>query len=440
MISDFLKFGYAAIATVAIIGVLVDIVWGLVAGLAVAFVGLLALFLWHLQRFKRFVLWLERPQLEDWPKSGGVWQSIYSKVYTARKKTEKNQAKLEEKELRFRQTLSALPDGVVLVRKDWEIQWLNRIAERDFDIDLEKDVGKQLSDVIHSQTVLDYAFSGDWARSLIFDLPDGRILEVRIISAGRKYTVIVSRDITESKRIDDFRRDFVANVSHELRTPLTVIKGFLELSRGDEDASEEERLHKEMMLEQADRMGALVDDLLTLSRLERDSAPAAMEPVDMLDIMQDAVSEGRMVSGGAHDITVGNVSDARVLGERKELRSAVTNLVTNAVRYTPTNGKVELNWTVNDQGAVLSVKDNGIGIAPEDIPRVTERFYRVDKSRSRETGGTGLGLAIVKHVLFRHQAQLQIESELGVGSVFKIVFPKNRIPELNAAPSPKQSS
>ena len=387
MINDFLKFGYAAILTVIVIALAVDLVWGLAAGLAVALLGLLGLFLLHLRRFKRFVLWLEGTELEDWPKSEGVWESIYRKVYTARKKTEKNQAKLEEKELRFRSTLNDLPDGVVLMRKDFEIQWINRIAVRDLSLNKRQDIGRKLADVIHSEELMTHIRSEKWGESLMLSLPDGRTLEVRVISAGSKYTVVVTRDITESKRIDDFRRDFVANVSHELRTPLTVIKGFLELTEENSTLSQEDRLHLKMMSEQAERMSSLVDDLLTLSRLERDSAPAGRDPIDMLEVMTDAVAEG----------------------------------------YTPEHGKVSLSWEVTDQGGVLSVSDNGIGIAPEDIPRVTERFYRVDKSRSRETGGTGLGLAIVKHVLFRHQAQLQIESEIGKGSTFKIVIPKVRL-------------
>lgn len=427
MINDFLKFGYAAILTVIVIALAVDLVWGLAAGLAVALLGLLGLFLLHLRRFKRFVLWLEGTELEDWPKSEGVWESIYRKVYTARKKTEKNQAKLEEKELRFRSTLNDLPDGVVLMRKDFEIRWINRIAVRDLSLNKRQDIGRKLADVIHSEELMTHIRSEKWGESLMLSLPDGRTLEVRVISAGSKYTVVVTRDITESKRIDDFRRDFVANVSHELRTPLTVIKGFLELTEENSTLSQEDRLHLKMMSEQAERMSSLVDDLLTLSRLERDSAPAGRDPIDMLEVMTEAVAEGRMVSGGRHEIRIDKVACEWVLGDRKELRSAVTNLVTNAVRYTPEHGKVSLSWEVTDQGGVLSVSDNGIGIAPEDIPRVTERFYRVDKSRSRETGGTGLGLAIVKHVLFRHQAQLQIESEIGKGSTFKIVIPKVRL-------------
>lgn len=212
-----------------------------------------------------------------------------------------------------------------------------------------------------------------------------------------------------------------------------MIQGFLELATENPNLNEEDRLHWEMMLEQAERMRALVDDLLALSRLEQDAAPASRELIDVDEILEEAVAEGRMISGGAHEIKITKVAPEGILGDFKDMRSAVTNLVTNAVRYTPKDGKIELSWEVKDDHGILSVKDNGIGIAPEHIPRVTERFYRVDKSRSRETGGTGLGLAIVKHVLFRHQAQLQIESELGKGSTFKIIISKARLaPPINS--------
>ena len=347
--------------------------------------------------------------------------------------TDKNHTTFEEKELRVRLTLSALPDGVVLLRKDLVIQWMNRIAERDLSLDPEKDVGKKLTDVFTNPEFIQHIQSERWKARQLIDLPDGRVLEVRVISAGKKYTVVVTRDITESKRIDDFRRDFVGNVSHELRTPLTVIQGFLELATENPNLNEEDRLHWEMMLEQAERMRALVDDLLALSRLEQDAAPASRELIDVDEILEEAAAEGRMISGGAHEIKITKVAPEGILGDFKDMRSAVTNLVTNAVRYTPKDGKIELSWEVKDDHGILSVKDNGIGIAPEHIPRVTERFYRVDKSRSRETGGTGLGLAIVKHVLFRHQAQLQIESELGKGSTFKIIISKARLaPPINS--------
>lgn len=427
MIEDFLKFGYASIALVVVVGFLVGLAWGGQVGLIVAFIGLLILFLIHLQRLKRFVVWLEMSHLEPKPQARGVWDSIYSKVYKARKKTEKNEAKLEEKELRFRQTLSALPDGVVLTKKDWQIQWMNPIAKRDMQLSQEQDIGKNLIERFSGTELSAFLQSDRKEGNFIWELNSGKMLEVRVISAGKKYTVVVTRDVTESKRTDDFRRDFVANVSHELRTPLTVIKGFLELSEENASKDEEERLHWKMMREQADRMGALVDDLLRLSRLERDSAPAVRESVDVFSLLKEAAAEGKIVSRGRHSIEIGAVSGEHILADAKEMRSAVTNLVTNAVRYTPENGHIKLTWEAKENEGIITVSDDGIGIAPEDIPRVTERFYRVDKSRSRETGGTGLGLAIVKHVLFRHQANLQIDSELGLGSSFKIVIPKERI-------------
>ena len=252
--------------------------------------------------------------------------------------TDKNHTKFEEKELRFRQTLSALPDGVVLLRKDLVIQWMNRIAERDLSLDPEKDVGKKLTDVFTNPEFIQHIQSERWKARQLIDLPDGRVLEVRVISAGKKYTVVVTRDITESKRIDDFRRDFVGNVSHELRTPLTVIQGFLELATENPNLNEEDRLHWEMMLEQAERMRALVDDLLALSRLEQDAAPASRELIDVDEILEEAAAEGRMISGGAHEIKIAKVASEGILGDFKDMRSAVTNLVTNAVRYTPKDG------------------------------------------------------------------------------------------------------
>lgn len=426
---DFLKFGYLPLFYVFAAALIIAWFFGAESGLAAALAGIAVLFFLHLRKFREFVLWLEKTNSRPNTEAAGVWQDIYEKVYAARRKTEKDQLKLEEKELRFRQTLSALPDGIVLVRKDWEIQWLNRIAERDLLLDSQGDVGKKLPELLSNRELAGYLTSENWKRKLLVQEADGRFIEVRVTSAGKKYTIVITRDVTESKRIDDFRRDFVANVSHELRTPLTVIKGFLELSSENPKLTDEDRLHWKMMIEQTERMGSLVDDLLTLSSLERDTAPAEKDPIDVIQMLEDSAAEGRIVSGGAHEIRIVRVSAAAILGNLKEMRSAVTNLVTNAVRYTPKNGKIELSWEEVDGSGVLTVKDNGIGIASEDIPRVTERFYRVDKSRSRETGGTGLGLAIVKHVLFRHQAKLEIESELGKGSAFRIVIPKARIRE-----------
>lgn len=343
------------------------------------------------------------------------------------KKILKKVEKAEEKEVRFKQTLRALPDGVVLMSQDWEIQWLNPMAERDLQLDAVADIGKKIHTCYPDGDFLNKVTSGDDTLQTI--TLEGRIIEIRVISAGSKYRILVTRDVTEQKRSEDFRRDFVANVSHELRTPLTVIKGFLELAE-DWPLNSQQLKHLELMYEQVERMGALVNDLLTLSRLERDSAPAAKEPIDLTALLTDAAVDGRFISQGQHSIVVDHIEKVNILGDIIEMKSAVTNLVSNAVRYTPQGGSIVVSSFFNDEGLVISVKDNGIGIAADAIPRVTERFYRVDKSRSRETGGTGLGLAIVKHVLFRHQARLKILSELGKGSDFQIILPKDRVEKI----------
>lgn len=340
------------------------------------------------------------------------------------KKLQKKVIKAEGKELRFKQTLRALPDGVILMSDNWDIQWMNPIAERDLHLDAEHDIGKKFHACYPNGEVLKNILKGK--RQIETQNIHGRIVEIRVISAGTKYKVLVTRDVTEEKRSEEFRRDFVANVSHELRTPLTVIKGFLELSEAWQ-LTEQQRKHLQLMYEQVERMGTLVNDLLTLSRLERDSAPAAREPINLIKLLTESAIDGRFISQGNHSIILEHLDNATVLGDPVEMKSAIINLVSNAVRYTPQGGQITISSHRSEGGLAISVKDNGIGIAQEAIPRVTERFYRVDKSRSRETGGTGLGLAIVKHVLFRHQSHLKITSELGKGSNFQIVIPNDRI-------------
>ena len=248
-------------------------------------------------------------------------------------------------------------------------------------------------------------------------------LKLRPFSDGRK--LLVSFDVTQIERADTTRRDFIANVSHELRTPLTVIHGFLEhMSDAPVMPAEQARRHIALMVQQSDRMLKLVDDLLMLSRLEGGDSPTREEVVDIHALAQGLADDARALSAGKHQIEVDVFEGACIMGGADELRSAFGNLVSNAVRYTPPGGRITLAWRINEQGGgVFSVSDSGIGIAAEHIPRLTERFYRVDRGRSRETGGTGLGLAIVKHVSLRHQAMLEIHSEPGTGSEFRIVFP-----------------
>ena len=253
-------------------------------------------------------------------------------------------------------------------------------------------------------------------------------LEIQLIPYGTKQKLLICRDVTQLEKIETMRRDFIANVSHELRTPLTVVGGFVETLLDMEGAvPESTRGYFNMMQEQTMRMRLLIDDLLTLSHIESNvQAPENIE-IDMPSLLNMVINDAKALSQGKHQIIANIDPHLNLLGAAGELQSAMSNLISNAIRYTPTGGEIKVKWELSNNQAIFSVSDNGIGIEQKHIDRLTERFYRVDRSRSRETGGTGLGLSIVKHILTRHQAKLEINSELGVGSTFSEVFPKARI-------------
>ena len=334
---------------------------------------------------------------------------------------------------RYRLSLSALPEGVVLFRQGHTVEWCNPAAEKHLGLKLTKHMGMAFNLVFDNPKIIEYLENGDFSRPIEVKSHEiGRILLLSAVVADKTHFIVVSRDITEQRRIDSMRKDFVANVSHELRTPLTVITGFLDMIlRGKE--LDEKMLHEHLLLMQQEsvRMQNLVNDLLSLSRLESKDEQQSDPPevVNMPKLVAGLAEDGVALSRGRHSIDTDITANQAVLGQVDEIRSACLNLVTNAVRYTPDGGKIQISWHFNpdDQTATFAVKDNGIGIDAEDIPRLTERFYRVDKSRSREKGGTGLGLAIVKHVAIRNHCQLRIESEPGKGSTFSLVFPSDSL-------------
>lgn len=334
---------------------------------------------------------------------------------------------------RYRLSLSALPEGVVLFRQGHTVEWCNPAAEKHLGLKLTKHMGMAFNLVFDNPKIIEYLENGDFSKPIEVKSHEiGRILLLSAVVADKTHFIVVSRDITEQRRIDSMRKDFVANVSHELRTPLTVITGFLDMIlRGKE--LDEKMLHEHLLLMQQEsvRMQNLVNDLLSLSRLESKDEQQSDPPevVNMPKLVAGLAEDGVALSRGRHSIDTDITANQAVLGQVDEIRSACLNLVTNAVRYTPDGGKIQISWHFNpdDQTATFAVKDNGIGIDAEDIPRLTERFYRVDKSRSREKGGTGLGLAIVKHVAIRNHCQLRIESEPGKGSTFSLVFPSDSL-------------
>ncbi|HKU45874.1 MAG TPA: phosphate regulon sensor histidine kinase PhoR, partial [Burkholderiales bacterium] len=325
----------------------------------------------------------------------------------------------------MRRAVQALPDGVVLLDRANRIEWCNRTAEAQLQIDGQADLRQNIGNLVRDPAFIDYlaAPGADAARIV----REHRVLALQLIPFGQSQTLLLSRDVTQIERVETMRRDFVANVSHELRSPLTVLVGFLETLQNLKLDPQRQHDYLAMMQEQSARMQRIIDDLLTLSAL--DSAPPASGEVrvPMRPLVERLKADAEALSKGKHILKMQVDTDQDLLGIESELASAFGNLVSNAIRYTPAGGTVTLAWRESAEGARFSVEDTGIGIEAEHIPRLTERFYRVDRSRSRETGGTGLGLAIAKHALARHDATLEIESQPGKGSRFSARFPARRL-------------
>ena len=396
--------------------------FGAVVSLSVGVLLLAALILTQLSYLHRLNTWLDNPDSARLPDGWGAWTDVFSRLYRLRRDDEKHQAELTEWLARFRQAMSLLPDGVVLMDDLLFLEWCNPAAERHLGLAHERDQGMRVTNLIRNPDFMDYIMLGRYEQPMTLALKN-RKLVVQIIPFENRRQILVTHDATEADRIEMMRRDFIANASHELRTPLTVINGFLEIALMQPNLDPENRQsHLKLMSEQGYRMQNLVEDMLTLTRLESIDYPMRPERVAMHVLLESILQEAEALSGGKHVILL-DIDGPDIHGSTDELRSAFGNLVSNAVRYTPAEGRINITWTLVNGNPQLIVQDSGIGIRPEHIPRLTERFYRVDKGRSRETKGTGLGLAIVKHVLLRHNANLVINSTLGEGTTFKVKFP-----------------
>ncbi len=405
---------------------LLSIFFGGIVGLSLGFVSLVALIFTQLSYLYRLNNWLDNPDSAKLPDGWGAWTDVFSRLYRMRRNDEKHQAELSEWLARFRQAMSLLPDGVVLMDDLLFLEWCNPAAERHLGLQLERDQGMRVTNLIRNPDFMDYIMSGRYEQPMTLATKD-RKLVVQIIPFENRRQILVTHDATEADRIEMMRRDFIANASHELRTPLTVINGFLEIALMQPDlAAETRQSHLKLMSEQGHRMQNLVEDMLTLTRLESIDYPMRPEEVAIHALLETILQEALALSSGQHAITL-EIDGPDIYGSTDELRSAFGNLVSNAVRYTAAGGRIGIKWTLVNACPQLIVQDSGIGIRPEHIPRLTERFYRVDKGRSRETKGTGLGLAIVKHVLLRHDANLVINSVLGEGTTFKVRFPQAAI-------------
>ena len=407
---------------------------GLIAGI----VGASSLWLLiDLRRGHALRRWLRDGDPAKPPRIPGYWGEITDRV---RRLLRDRDRKLRDSESRLQEFLSAIqasPNGVVLLDTQGRIEWCNQTAAEHFGFDARRDVLQLIGNLVRDPAFAEYQAAGDYTHDVVMPGPSSNShrpvrLSVQLHPYGEGRMLMMSRDVTAVEQADAMRRDFVANVSHEIRTPLTVLSGFVETMQNlPLDAPERQR-YLSLMSQQAERMQSLVSDLLTLSRLEGSPRPRSDEWFDVRALIKSCEQEGRelslLMSEMGHDLQVLITGEHEIAGSQMELHSAMVNLVNNAIRYTPTGGKVVVAWRVLEDGSgEFSVSDTGPGIAPEHLPRLTERFYRIDRSRSRETGGTGLGLAIVKHVAQRHAGQLSISSEPGHGSRFVITLPAQRV-------------
>ena len=381
--------------------------------------------LYHLRR------WLSIGRKYHPPDSFGVWGDIFTEIYRLQRRNKKRQKRLVKLLGRFRETTEAMPDGVVVMQASGVIEWWNEAGERLLDLKYPQDVGQRLTNLIRNPEFLGFIQRNDRHEVLNFPAPadKNKTIAVQLTPYGIDQSLLIVRDVTLLQRVEQIRRDFVANISHELRTPLTVMSGFLETLSGDDSITDKTlKRSLELMKQQSKRMHRLVEDLMLLSKLENEQRPIKHEVVAVPQLLSTLKEEAMVISGDRnHQITLDVDPDLYLYGDGKELDSAFSNLVINAVNYTPAGGAINIRWYQDDDGAHLTVNDTGIGIPPHHLSRITERFYRVDVARSRETGGSGLGLAIVKHSLNRHEASLRIDSEVGRGSTFICDFPKSAI-------------
>jgi len=393
-------------------------------------------------RFERFRKWLNAKVLQNDPPWGGVWLDVASRIQ--RQQTQAaNHAKLHEKRLQvFLLAIQASPNGVILLDDEARIDWCNNTAASHLGLDATKDRLQHIVHLVRDPLFTKYFSQEDHPSEILIDGRSTSLTNLRKLSVHlHKYCegrlLLLTRDITEIAKADAMRRDFVANVSHEIRTPLTVLGGFVETLQSVPLDAEDTQKYLRLMSVQADRMQSLVADLLTLSQLEASQAPNGQDKVSLPELVTQVMAEANSLIAyladqqqvQKHALVFDRIPHLDILGSRSELMSALSNLVNNAIRYTPTAGLIHLSFSQTENQLIISVKDTGPGIASEHIPRLTERFYRIDHSRSRETGGTGLGLAITKHVMQRHGGELLIQSELGKGSTFSLVLPKSRITE-----------
>ena len=414
------------------VGWLLGNVWG---GLACA----LALHLtWLLANLFRLEWWLRHRSYADPPDVGGVWGEIIAQIVRLHRRKRFHKQRFVQLMRQLQRSTAALPDGVVILNAQREIVWFNRMAARLLNLRRTADLGMRIEHLMREPEFVRYLSGGDYSNPVVIRTATGEecYLSMQVAPYGDGQLLLLVSDVSRQMRLEAVRRDFVANASHELRSPLTVISGYLETLAQDPALDADLQRPVAEMRRQAERMTAIIRDLLELSRLEETGEILGGEPIDVAALA--ALLRKDVLARPVHprEVHVRIDSAAELNGDEPEIHSAFSNLVDNAAKYTSADGSLEMRWWVDEEGGHFAVSDTGMGIPPEHIPRLTERFYRVDTSRSRSTGGSGLGLAIVKHVLQRHGATLEVQSTLGAGSTFTCHFPAERVlqvPTPNAA-------
>lgn len=402
------------------VGWLFDLFWPVTA------LALLGLVCWHYYYQQKLIKWLWQSRTLMPPSAPGSWSYIYDGIYRSQRRSQKRRKALARLLRRFREAAEALPDAAIVFRADGALLWSNKLAQFYFGLRWPDDAGQRLSNLIRHPEFYAYLNAGNFDEELTIPSPirESLDIEIRIMPYSEDQFLLVARDVTQVKRLENLRREFVANVSHELKTPLTVLQGYLEMM--DEPQQTPPAMLKkavENMNAQSTRMANLVDQLLTLSRMETPSNDVFDHEVDMPALLEQLESEARRLNEAKQHKIEFDVAPVRVYGKENLLRSAMQNLITNAINYTPDGGEIKVTWKTVAGGVEFSVKDNGKGIAAEHLPRLTERFYRVEDDRNSASGGTGLGLSIVKHAIEHHNSQLDINSSLEKGSRFSFRIP-----------------
>ena len=413
--------------TYVLLGALLGSIWDQAAlGAAAALAFLLGQHVWQLQRLAR---WLQNPE-ETPPEAQKLWGEVFDGIYHYQRRQKANHQQLSQLLERIQDSSQALRDGVVMIDHKGDLEWWNQAAARLLGLSVSSDRGQPITYLLRHPQFVDYYERQQYQEPLVLTshVHEEHLLEYQITLFGKNERLLLVRDCTKVHRLERMRQDFVANVSHELRTPLTVLSGYLEtFSDHAEDLPMQWQRGLTLMSQQSARMEHLVADLLTLSRLETSEFKAESKPIDVAELLASIRVDALALSNQQHQISLECEPSLYLRGCANELRSAFSNLVFNAVKYTPAGSLIQLSWQQDQKGVHFSVQDNGPGIDSKHLNFLTQRFYRVDSSRSSQTGGTGLGLAIVKHILLRHHGRLEISSTLGKGSTFTCHFPLSQL-------------